>query len=141
MNTRRGRTPNLAFFLMAAILTAASVSSAFGSGEPQESFLYQNLVRASEVLDRAIAAHGGAELLDRTVNVRFSFTGPPPAELVRDAGAVPAARAPGTSRCSLLAPHRDQGTFEAPDDVPDRDLARRHGRSDLAVVRELLRRD
>lgn len=52
-----------------------SAPAAFGSGEPQESFLYQNFVRASEVLDRAIAAHGGAELLDRALDVRFSLTG------------------------------------------------------------------
>ncbi len=61
--------------LLAAVLVPASVPSAFGSGEPQESFLYQNFVRASGVLDRAMAAHGGAELLDRAGNFRFSFTG------------------------------------------------------------------
>ncbi|MEK7316122.1 MAG: MBL fold metallo-hydrolase [Candidatus Eisenbacteria bacterium] len=52
-----------------------NVPLAFGSGEPQESFLYQNFILASEVLDRAIAAHGGAELLDRAGNFRFSFSG------------------------------------------------------------------
>jgi len=61
--------------LLASALASANAPSAFGSGEPQESFLYQNFVRASEVLDRAVAAHGGAELLDRTLNVRLSFTG------------------------------------------------------------------
>jgi len=61
--------------VLAAVLVSANAPSAFGSGEPQESFLYQNFVRASEVLDRAVAAHGGAELLDRAVNIRFSFTG------------------------------------------------------------------
>lgn len=60
--------------LFATVLLSANASSAFGSGEPQESFLYQNFVRASEVLDRAIAAHGGADLLD-SLNVRFAFTG------------------------------------------------------------------
>jgi hypothetical protein len=44
-------------------------------GEPRGSFLYENFVRASENLDRAVAAHGGAELLDRSVNVRISYTG------------------------------------------------------------------
>jgi hypothetical protein len=53
----------------------ANTQPAFGSGEPQESVLYRNFVRASEVLDRAVAAHGGAELLDRTLNIRLSFTG------------------------------------------------------------------
>jgi len=57
------------------VLVTFNVPSAFGSGEPQESFLYQNFVRASEVLDRAVAAHGGAKLLDRALNVRFSVTG------------------------------------------------------------------
>ncbi len=61
--------------LLAAILVSANNPSAFASGEPQESFLYQNFVRASEVLQRAIAAHGGAELLDRSVDLRISFTG------------------------------------------------------------------
>jgi len=68
----RSLTP-LAACLLAAALVPAGAPSAFGSGEPQESFLYQNFVRASEVLDRAMTAHGGAELLDRSV--RFSFTG------------------------------------------------------------------
>jgi len=66
---------SLAVCFLAAVLASANVPSAFGSGEPQESFLYQNLVGASEVLDRAVAAHGGAELLDRAFNVRLSFTG------------------------------------------------------------------
>lgn len=60
---------------LAAVLLSANAPSAFGSGEPQESFLYQNFVRASEVLDRAMAAHGGAGLLDRSVNIRIAFTG------------------------------------------------------------------
>ncbi len=60
--------------LLAVALVSANAPSAFGSGDPQESFLYQNFVRASEVLDRAVAAHGGAELLD-SLNVRFSLTG------------------------------------------------------------------
>ena len=61
--------------LVAAALVIADVPAAFASGEPQESFLYQNFVRASAALDRAVAAHGGAELLDRAVDVRFAFTG------------------------------------------------------------------
>lgn len=65
----------LALCLLAAAQVLANVPSTLASGEPQESFLYQNFVRASEVLDRAVAAHGGAELLDRSVDFRFSFTG------------------------------------------------------------------
>jgi glyoxylase-like metal-dependent hydrolase (beta-lactamase superfamily II) len=61
--------------ILAALLVSAGVPSAFGSGEPQESYLYKNFAKASEVLDRAVAAHGGTELLDRALNVRFSFTG------------------------------------------------------------------
>ncbi len=61
--------------LLGAALVSANVPSAFGSGEPQESFLYQNFVRASDVLDRAVAAHGGDKLLDRTLDIRISFTG------------------------------------------------------------------
>lgn len=60
---------------LTAVLLSVQVLSAFGSGEPQESFLYQNFVRASEILDRAVAAHGGEELLDRTLDFRLSFTG------------------------------------------------------------------
>ncbi len=65
----------LAVRLLTGVLVSASAPSAFGSGEPEESFLYQNFLHASEVLDRAIAAHGGAELLDRSVNFRISYTG------------------------------------------------------------------
>ena len=54
---------------------STSAPPAVGAGDPRESFLYRNFVRASEVLDRAIAAHGGVELLDRSVNLRISFTG------------------------------------------------------------------
>jgi glyoxylase-like metal-dependent hydrolase (beta-lactamase superfamily II) len=54
---------------------SANALSALGSGEPQESFLYQNFVRASDVLDRAIAAHGGVGLVDRALNFRLSYTG------------------------------------------------------------------
>jgi len=61
--------------LAAAALVSALAPATFGSGEPQESFVYQNFVRASQVLDRAVAAHGGTELLDRAVTVRLSFTG------------------------------------------------------------------
>jgi glyoxylase-like metal-dependent hydrolase (beta-lactamase superfamily II) len=60
---------------IAAVIVSASYSTALASGEPQESFLYQNFVRASEVLDRAVAAHGGDQLLDRTLDFRLSFTG------------------------------------------------------------------
>jgi glyoxylase-like metal-dependent hydrolase (beta-lactamase superfamily II) len=52
-----------------------AATAAFGSGEPQDSFLYKNFVRASRILDDAIAAHGGAGLLDRTLDIRVSFTG------------------------------------------------------------------
>jgi len=65
----------LAAYVAATVLVAAGPRSAFGSGEPQESFLYKNFVRASDVLDRAVAAHGGAGLVDRAGNVRFSLTG------------------------------------------------------------------
>ncbi len=65
----------LAAGFLTGVLVSANVSMAFGSGEPQESFLYQNFVRASEVLDRAVAAHGGDKLLDRTLDFRISFTG------------------------------------------------------------------
>ena len=61
--------------VLGAALLSANALSAFASGEPQESFLYQNFVRASEVLDRAIAAHGGAELLDRGINIRVLVHG------------------------------------------------------------------
>lgn len=54
---------------------ATNAATAAGSGDPRESFLYRNFVGASEVLDRALAAHGGAELLDRAVDLRISFTG------------------------------------------------------------------
>lgn len=57
------------------VLVFADVPAALGSGEPQESFLYQNFVRASEVLDRAVAAHGGEPLLQRALDIRISFTG------------------------------------------------------------------
>jgi glyoxylase-like metal-dependent hydrolase (beta-lactamase superfamily II) len=56
-------------------LTVANLPRAFASGEPQESFLYQNFVRASEIVDRAVEAHGGVELLDRSIDVHISFTG------------------------------------------------------------------
>jgi glyoxylase-like metal-dependent hydrolase (beta-lactamase superfamily II) len=52
-----------------------TIRSASASGEPQESFLYQNFVQASELLDRAIAAHGGAELIDRSVDFRMTLAG------------------------------------------------------------------
>ena len=60
-----------------SVVALASVNGrlVFASGEPQDSFLYQNFVRASEILDRAVAAHGGVEMLDRATNIRFSFTG------------------------------------------------------------------
>jgi glyoxylase-like metal-dependent hydrolase (beta-lactamase superfamily II) len=61
--------------ILVALFVSASVPSAFASGEPQDSFLYKNFVRASEVLDRAVAAHGGAGLLDRSLDIRLSFTG------------------------------------------------------------------
>ncbi len=66
---------SLAARLLAAVLVSANVPSALASGEPQESFLYQNFVRAFEVLDRAVAAHGGDKLLDRALDIRISFTG------------------------------------------------------------------
>jgi glyoxylase-like metal-dependent hydrolase (beta-lactamase superfamily II) len=66
---------SLAVRLVVVVLVSANLPSAFGSGEPQESLLYQNFVRASEVLDRAVAAHGGDKLLDRTLDIRISFTG------------------------------------------------------------------
>jgi hypothetical protein len=56
-------------------LSLGAAASALGSGEPQESVLYQNFVRASEVLDRAVAAHGSEALIDRTRDLRLSFTG------------------------------------------------------------------
>jgi hypothetical protein len=56
-------------------VASANGPPVFGSGEPQDSFLYQNFVQASAVLDRAVAAHGGAELLDRAVNLRFAVNG------------------------------------------------------------------
>jgi len=65
----------IAVCLSVAILVSAAALPAFGSGEPQESFLYRNFVRASEVLDRAVAAHGGEQLVDRALSVRLSFTG------------------------------------------------------------------
>ena len=42
--------------LLPVVLSLGNAAAAFGSGEPQESFLYQNFVRASEVLNRAVAA-------------------------------------------------------------------------------------
>lgn len=67
--------PSFVACLLAAALMSANALSALGSGEPQESFLYQNFVRASDVLDRAIAAHGGVGLVDRALNFRLSYTG------------------------------------------------------------------
>jgi hypothetical protein len=61
--------------LLVAVLAFAPGLSAFASGEPQESLVYQNLIRATEVLDRAVAAHGSPELLDRTRDIRLSMTG------------------------------------------------------------------
>ena len=58
-----------------AALVCVTGTPAFGSGEPQESLLYQNFVRASEVLERAVVAHGGPELLDRARDIRVSLTG------------------------------------------------------------------
>jgi glyoxylase-like metal-dependent hydrolase (beta-lactamase superfamily II) len=61
--------------LLAVVVLAAGVPSAFASGEPQDSFLYKNFVLASQVLDRAVAAHGGDKLLDRASDIRIAFTG------------------------------------------------------------------
>ena len=66
---------SLAVGLIALVAVSAGALRTFASGDPKDSFLYQNFVRASEVLDRAVAAHGGAELVDRAVNIRFTFTG------------------------------------------------------------------
>lgn len=74
MTVRRSFT-RITWYLLAGVVASANVPSALGSGEPQESFLYQNFVRASEVLDLAAVAHGGVELLDRATNVRLSYTG------------------------------------------------------------------
>ena len=65
----------VAMGLLGAVLVSANAPPAFGSGEPQESLLYQNFVRASEVLDRAVAAHGGDPLVDRTLDIKITFTG------------------------------------------------------------------
>src|SRR5258705_9320419 len=65
----------LAVCISTAVLVTVSGPSAFGSGEPQESLLYQNFVRASDMLDRAVVAHGSVGLVDRALNVRLSYTG------------------------------------------------------------------
>ena len=67
--------PRIAVCLLTLAPWSVNGPTAFASGDPQESFLYQNFVRASGVLDRALSAHGGAELLDRSVNIRIAFTG------------------------------------------------------------------
>ena len=59
----------------AALVLLLSASAALASGEPQESIAYKNFVKASEILDRAIAAHGGPKLLERGVDLRVSFKG------------------------------------------------------------------
>ena len=71
----RSSHPRLALRLPAVVVLSLSASVALGSGEPQDSFLYQNFVQAMEVLDRAVAAHGGADLLDRSVDIRFAIKG------------------------------------------------------------------
>jgi glyoxylase-like metal-dependent hydrolase (beta-lactamase superfamily II) len=66
----------MASAVMAAILVILVPSRpASASGEPQESVLYQNFLRAMDVLDRAAVAHGGPGLLDRSANVRITFKG------------------------------------------------------------------
>jgi glyoxylase-like metal-dependent hydrolase (beta-lactamase superfamily II) len=65
----------LAGCLVAALAVTIGAPSALASGEPQDSFLYQNFVKASEVLERAVAAHGGAKLVDRSLSFRISYTG------------------------------------------------------------------
>ncbi|MCP5066419.1 MAG: MBL fold metallo-hydrolase, partial [bacterium] len=42
---------------------------------PQESLLYQNFVKANDVLQAALAAHGGTGLLDRSVSFRLKTEG------------------------------------------------------------------
>ena len=60
--------------LVAAWITSTA-PSAWASGEPEKSFLYQNFTRARDILDRAVAAHGGPELLDRSANIRMKVQG------------------------------------------------------------------
>jgi hypothetical protein len=57
------------------LLFSSQPPFALASGEPQSSFLYRNYVQAADVLDRAIAAHGGDELLDRALDLRISYAG------------------------------------------------------------------
>lgn len=65
----------IAFVLAVCVVVTGCASSAIASGEPQESLLYNNFVRASEVLDRAIEAHGGAGLIDRAADFRVEYRG------------------------------------------------------------------
>ena len=48
---------------------------AVASGAPEDSPLYQNFLEASAVLDSAAATHGGRALIDRSTNLRFTYTG------------------------------------------------------------------
>jgi glyoxylase-like metal-dependent hydrolase (beta-lactamase superfamily II) len=80
MSDSSGRTcvdhPSLSVAILAVLLAPAlHPATALASGDPQESFLYRNFVRASAILDRGITALGGAELLDRDLDLRISFTG------------------------------------------------------------------
>ena len=61
---------------VAAVCVVLSGSPATqASGEPQDSPLYQNFVTAIEVFERALAAHGGQELIDREVSFRVAIEG------------------------------------------------------------------
>ena len=48
--------------LLAVVLSAAGAPSAFGSGEPQDSFLYKNFVRASEVREGSLPRNGAVSM-------------------------------------------------------------------------------
>jgi glyoxylase-like metal-dependent hydrolase (beta-lactamase superfamily II) len=66
---------SLVLCLLGTAWGSAGGPSTLDSGNPRESPLYQNFVRASEVLDRAIAAHGGVGLVDRTLDFRLALEG------------------------------------------------------------------
>jgi len=61
--------------LGAVLALALHGSDVLASGEPQDSLAYKNAAKALQVLDRAIAAHGGPQLLDRSADLRVTFKG------------------------------------------------------------------
>ena len=74
---RIGRSCRLVWLVAALTVLAGPLEDARGAtaGHPSESVVYKNLVRATEVLERAVTAHGGPEWLDRDRDLRISVKG------------------------------------------------------------------